>query len=257
MPVIAVGSVSGSPGATTLALDIARRCGENSLLIELDPDGGSLAARLDLAIRPGLTELAGAARMGIEVDDVWRYAQPTTFGVAVVVAHPAAEQTTAALRAAARHICTAIARLGETVTVVLDVGRLRPGSPALGAASAAGHTLVVADNSVEAAVSLTHRGQLLSACPTPLVVLNQPRPYSMVDIAAASGQQVWGVVPHARTRREQRQRDVALDELVSLVVLTEAGNPAQQLDTPSPGRAPGRAAGQSTVQPAFVLGANT
>ena len=57
MTVIAVGSVHGSPGATTLALDLARLCarspGREVLLIEADPDGGCLAARLDLAVKPG------------------------------------------------------------------------------------------------------------------------------------------------------------------------------------------------------------
>jgi len=38
--VIAVGSVHGSPGATTLALDLARTLDGEVLLIEADPDGG-------------------------------------------------------------------------------------------------------------------------------------------------------------------------------------------------------------------------
>ncbi len=256
MTVIAVGTVCGSAGASTLALDIARRCGEGSLLIEVDPDGGSLAARLDLTIRPGLTELAGAARMGIEFDDVWRYAQASSCGVAVVVAHPAAEQTSAALRAAARHICDAIASPDATLTVVLDVGRLRPGSPALGVASCADYTIIVSHNSVEAVVSLSHRNQLLSSCPRPVVVLNQSRPYSIADVAAASGQQVWGVVPHARTRREQRQRQHAVGELVSAMIPNEPGDSAHGIGTVSSGRPLGRSVSQAAVQPAIVHGAN-
>ena len=61
---MAVGSISGSPGATSLAIDLARTCAgaTPALLVEVDPDGGRLAARLDLPLRPGLTELAGAAR---------------------------------------------------------------------------------------------------------------------------------------------------------------------------------------------------
>ncbi len=175
MALIAVGSVHGSPGATTLALDLARRCGGETLLLEFDPDGGTLAARLDLAIKPGLTELAGAARVGIEFDDVWSYAQPTDFGVAVVVAHPAAEQTHAALRAAGQHIANALRHLATEadVTVIVDVGRLRPGSPALGAALAADRTIIVSANSVEAVVSLSHRGALLTACSAPMVVMNR------------------------------------------------------------------------------------
>ena len=216
MTVIAVGSVHGSPGASTLALDLARHCGDGSLVIELDPDGGTLAARLDLAIRPGLTELAGAARVGIEFDDVWNYAQPIDSGVAVVIAHPAAEQTQAALRAAAHHICAAIGQVAATssVPVIVDVGRLRPGSLALCAATSADHTLVMSHNSVEAVVALTHRRQLLSTCGAPIVVLNLARPYPAADIAAASQQQVWGTCPAGGSRRDQRRRYEALDRLI-------------------------------------------
>jgi MinD-like ATPase involved in chromosome partitioning or flagellar assembly len=212
MSVIVVGAVHGAPGATTLALDLARRCGDDALLIEADPDGGSLAARLDLALKPGLMELAGAARMGIEVGDVWKYAQATSLGVAVVAAHPAAEQTHAALRAAAHHIASAVSRLD--VTVVIDVGRLRPGSPALGVAASADHTIIVSDNSVEAIVALTHRAQVISAFGSPLVVLNQSRPYSLAEITTATRQRVWGVVPHASTRRARRSREIGLDGLL-------------------------------------------
>ena len=238
MTVIAVGSVHGSPGATTLALDLARRCGDGALVIEFDPDGGTLAARLDLAIRPGLTELAGAARVGIEFDDLWNFAQPIDSGVAVVVAHPAAEQTQAALRAAAHHICAAIGQLAVAsgVSVIVDVGRLRPASLALCAATAADHTLVVSHNSVEAVVALTHRGQLLSTCGAPLVVLNQSRPYTADDIASASRQQVWGACAHSGSRRDQRRRSEALDRLVVDFVQPSSAKAEAVTDVPPPRR---------------------
>ena len=119
MTVIAVGTVNGSSGATTLAYDLTARAGNGALLIEADPDGGCLAARFDVALKPGLMELAGAARTGIDADDVWRFAQTTRDGVAVVVAHPSAEQTNAALRAALGHVLTAVA----------DVDTKRPSPP--------------------------------------------------------------------------------------------------------------------------------
>ncbi len=212
MAVIVVGSVHGSPGATTLAFDLARQAGPGALLIEADPDGGVLAARLELALKPGLMELAGAARTGIEADDLWKFAQLSSTNVAVVAGHPAAEQTSAALRAAIIHISSAAALLDTTV--VIDIGRLRPGSPSLGASASADHTLIVSDNSVEAIVSLTHRAQLLNGCAAPMVVLNQDGPYTPEEIASASHQCVWGVVPPARSRRDERQRASAIGELV-------------------------------------------
>jgi len=215
MSVIAVGSVHGSPGATTLALDLARLCprpaGHDVLLVEADPDGGCLAARLDLAVKPGMTELAGAARVSVSADELWSYAQPTALGFALVVAHPAAEQVQAALRAAVSHIGAA---LGDIVGhVVVDLGRLRPGSPALALAARADRTVVVSANSVEAIVSLHHRAQLLHSIGDPLVVLTAAKPYSASDVAAACGLNVWGAIA-ADTLRSGRRRARDVQRLV-------------------------------------------
>ena len=216
MTLVAVGSVHGSPGATTLALDLARLCarppGSEVLLVEADPDGGCLAARLDLAVKPGMTELAGAARVAISVDDLWSYAQPTDLGVAVIVAHPAAEQVQAALRAAVNHV--GIALRDAAGLVIVDVGRLRPGSPALALAALADRTLVVSANSVEAVVSLHHRAQLLRSVGDPLVVLSAVKPYSISDVATACGLDVWGAIGPNTRRAGRRRRARELRRLV-------------------------------------------
>ncbi len=215
MAIIAIGSLHGSPGATTLAVELVRSCGADALLIEADPDGGCLAARLDLAIKPGLTELAGAARVGVRAEDLWRFAQRSVCGVAVVVAHPASEQVHAALRAAASNIgaaASALSSLGHHI--VIDIGRIRSGSPALGLAAAADHVLVLIDNSAEAVVTVTHRTQLLSGFSAVAVVLSDAKPYTADEIEAASGQAVWGVVPHGRTRRGKAVRVRALQQMV-------------------------------------------
>lgn len=222
MTLIAVGTVNGSCGATTLAYDLVARAGNGALLIEADPDGGCLAARLDVALKPGLMELAGAARTGIDADDVWRFAQITRDGVAVVVAHPSAEQTNAALRAALGHVVSAVA--GVDTIVVVDIGRIRPGSASLAAAASADHTIVVSNNSVEAIVALAHRSQLLSACASPAVVLNSAQPYGVAEVADATHEFVWGVIAAARTQRQQRSRDAALDALLRELCVSDDGN---------------------------------
>lgn len=216
MTLIAVGSVHGSPGTTTLALDLARLCaqaaGDDVLLVEADPDGGCLAARLDLAVKPGLTELAGAARVAISADDLWTYAQPSDTGVAVIVAHPAAEQVHAALRAAVTQIGAA---LRDTAGyAIVDVGRLRPGSPALALAALAERTLIVSANSVEAVVSLHHRASLLRGAGEPLVVLSAAKPYSADDVAAACGLEVWGAIGPDARRAGRRRRAKELRQLL-------------------------------------------
>ncbi|MCU1399852.1 MAG: hypothetical protein JWN62_2961 [Acidimicrobiales bacterium] len=218
MSVVAVCSLHGAPGATALALDLARLCGDGALLVEADPDGGCLAARLDLAMRPGLTELAGAARVGISAADLWRFAQPIGGGVGVIVGHPAAEQVQAALRASVQHVGTALR--GSSGHVVVDVGRLRPGSPAMGLAAIADTTLVVAENGIESVVAVSHRAAVLANVAAPQIVLSSSKPYSPADVESASGQRVWGVVPSALqagrgSHRRSRRRALALEALIA------------------------------------------
>src|SRR5262249_61331290 len=62
---IAVASVKGAPGVTTLALGLAALWPElGAVLVECDPDGGDLAARFGHHPDPGLASLAAAARTG-------------------------------------------------------------------------------------------------------------------------------------------------------------------------------------------------
>ncbi len=210
MTVIAVASLHGSPGATSLAVDLARHCGD-ALLVEADPDGGCLAVRLDLGTRPGLTELGGAARTNIDTDELWKFAQQTAFGLSVIVAHPAAEQVHAALRAGALHVGAALRRL--TCHVVIDVGRIRPGSPSHALLAAADHTVIVSHNNVEAVVSLRDRAAILRGVPAPIVVMSSSRPYAHKEIEAAVGQRVWGTISTRTGRRGLRQRERDFDRL--------------------------------------------
>ncbi len=204
MTVVMLGSVHGSPGVTRLALDLAAVEPDSTLVLEADPDGGCLAARLDLAVRPGLIELAGSARAGASADDLWRFAQGGPGQAPVVVAHPAPEQVGSALRAAGQHIGRALRDVATGGRhVVVDVGRLRPGSPAMVLLAAADHVVVVADNSTECAVALAHRSQLLRGVCNPIVVLNRNRPYTDHEIEAACGVRVWGCVPAGARRRDK------------------------------------------------------
>ena len=212
MTVIAVASVHGSPGATSLALDLAHRSGD-SLLVEADPDGGCLAARLNLGARPGLTELGGAARTNIDADELWRFAQQTSSGLSVIVAHPAAEQVHAALRAGALHIGAALRRL--TCHVIIDVGRVRPGSASHALLAAADHTVIVSHNTVEAIVSLRDRAAILRGVPAPIVVMATSRPYAGTEVEFASGQSVWGTISTRPGRRHVRQREREIDRLLA------------------------------------------
>jgi hypothetical protein len=160
---VAIGSVGGSAGATALAVSLARTWPKPCVVVEADPDGGRLAARLELAVRPGLVDLAGAARRGDQPDSaLWRFAQRDRRGLAVVPCHPAAEQVQALLRSTAEPIarwCTSC----DEHDVVLDVGRWRPGAATSTLARAAHRRVVVVRGEPEDVVALVHRRDLLAA----------------------------------------------------------------------------------------------
>jgi MinD-like ATPase involved in chromosome partitioning or flagellar assembly len=199
--VLTIGSVAGSPGATSLALALAAAWPRRSLVIDADPDGGRLAARCDVPVRPGLTELAGAARTGLsDPGDVWRFAQRSPLGVDVVVAHPAAEQVASALRAASAPIADALLRL-DGVDVIIDVGRVRPGTLAGPLLSAADRRIIVTGTRLDDAVALTHRLDLLDGFGGADIVVGGGGDHSASELAHVLGRTVLSSRPGRRARR--------------------------------------------------------
>ena len=145
MSVVAIGSLRGSPGATTLALasvSVWERPGRAAVVVEADPDGGVLAARLGLGHHPCLTELAVRARSGARAELVWDAAQVRPGGGPVVVSHPSPDQCHATLRSGGTRLAEVLHALTDHDAIV-DVGRLRPLSPAVPLVEAADVVLVV------------------------------------------------------------------------------------------------------------------
>lgn len=145
--IVAVCADKGSPGVTTLATALGMAWPGRRLLLEADPSGGDLAfwaRHADtgqlLADRPGLLALAADARTGLPAEVLPRYAQPTTWGVPVVVGPPSA-QAYAPMRA----LWPAVAEVsaGWHGTAIADLGRLQPGNPAISVARAATAVLVL------------------------------------------------------------------------------------------------------------------
>lgn len=204
MTTVALGSVGGSAGATALALALAQAWGGPCVLVEADPDGGRLAARLELAARPGVADLAAAARRGGRPEPaLWRFAQRDRSGVAVLPCHPAAEQVCALLRAAAEPLaawCTACV----DHDVVVDVGRWRPGSPSLPLARAADRRLAVVRGEPEDIVALVHRAELLQALGGVDVVV-MAGTYGRREVAQVVPWPVAAEVPARATRRAARR----------------------------------------------------
>lgn len=196
MTLVAVGSPHGAPGVTTVAVGLARAwwaAGRPALLLEADPDGGVLAARLGVSPRPGLTELAGRARADLDPDAFDDLAQPLPGGLPALLAHPSAEQTAAALRVGAARVAGALAADG--CLAVVDVGRVRPATPARPLVEAAAVVVVVTRPDAGSLAVLAHARRLLPPAERLAVVLVGDRPYPPGEVAAALELEVAAVLP--------------------------------------------------------------
>ncbi len=196
MALVVLGANRSSPGVTTACLALAAawaRPGRQPLLVEADPDGGVLAARYELAARPNLTELAGRSRAGLRPHDAWDHAQTLPGGLPVLVAHPSAEQTQAALRTAAARLGEHFAMI-ERTDVLVDAGRLTPGSPVLPLLEWAALLLIVVRPRVDEMAALAQRlPNLRALAPIELVLVGR-RPYGPAEVAETLGVEVAGVL---------------------------------------------------------------
>ncbi|MEU7171480.1 MULTISPECIES: hypothetical protein [Micromonospora] len=127
---VMVASVSGAPGVSTAAVGVAALWPNMpGLLVEADPCGGVVAARFGVPQEPGLAALAAAARHGLPAAGPAQFVQALPLGVHAVVGPGAAETAAGAVSVLAGQ---PEALAGLAPVVVIDGGRLYPGSPAHG-----------------------------------------------------------------------------------------------------------------------------
>ena len=176
MSVVAVASLHGAPGATTLAAALASIV-PGSVLIEADPSGGVLAARCGVPREPGLLTLA-ADRDG----DLSAHVQQAG-GMSLVPAPESAEQASLVLRSSG-------AVLGEHARTAawafVDVGRLGVDDTVAALLDAADALLLVCEPTVEQLAVLAARLPALQRR-QPFVVLVGDRPYGAADVARELG----------------------------------------------------------------------
>jgi len=157
---IAVCSDKGSPGVTTVALALAAGWPDPAHVVEADVYGGDLAVRLrtrwgaPLPPTPTLLTLAAAARSSSDPDLVGRYAVAFTPRLRVLPAHLVAEQATG-ITQSWQPLAKALA--ASSTDVVVDLGRVHSGSPAIPVAAAADALVVVARASPESLIHLRER----------------------------------------------------------------------------------------------------
>jgi hypothetical protein len=144
---VAVGGEKGSPGATTTAVALAAAWPGSAVVVEADPGGGDLALRLRLpsgeALPPTPTVLTLAAAARQHVGDpqlVVRHASGMSDHMGVIPGPMMAEQS-AGIAGSWDPLAAALSR--SAIDVIVDVGRLDTGSPAMPVAAAADVVVIV------------------------------------------------------------------------------------------------------------------
>lgn len=138
---VAFGSVR-SCGVTTVALAVAATWPSERrvLLVEGDPAGGTLAAASEWSAEPSLVSLAASARRGGDPELVREHCHRLPGDAAVLAAPALGEQA----RNALGMLGPLLDRLGERDgDVLIDCGRLDPGSPSVALWERAERSLLV------------------------------------------------------------------------------------------------------------------
>jgi hypothetical protein len=196
MTLLALASVHGAPGVTTMALTAAAVAAETGTtwLVEADPSGGVLAARCaGLHGSPGVEALAYPDRRADP--DLALAAQP--FGALAVVVGPYDPARASAALARPRVPWTSVL-FGTDGLVVVDAGRVHPGSPADGLLLAADTVwLVTHPEGVDLVVAAERRDRALADGARSVgLVTSGAGAYSPNRLSAELGAAWFGAVPH-------------------------------------------------------------
>ena len=234
MTVIALASVKASPGVTTSLLALAATWPDQRpvLLVDADPDGGSLAARTGLPTEPGLASLAAAARRTLRAGELDRHTQPLPGGLPAVVGPADAEHASRALELLGGPLATVL-RSQEDRDVLVDCGRLRASSPSGPLAAAADVLVVVARPRLDELQHLRPAlPRLVAAGARPALLLVGDGPYPPGEVAAALDVPVLEALPHDPAAADQlsgqRRRAGRLERTA---LLRAARTVAEQLTT--------------------------
>lgn len=201
---VVTASVKGSPGVTTFSVALAASWpAARRVVVEVDGSGGDLAARFGLRPSPGLVSLAAEVRSVSRPDGeaVWRHAHSIGNGLFVVPAPPAAPEATGALAAMTPSSGLAVLRRAAAdpeVLVVLDCGRLDPGSPAAWLAEAPDALVVLAGARADDLSHLPSRLRTLGRGCRQRRLMLVGDGYPTAEVERELGARIAGRVPHDR-----------------------------------------------------------
>lgn len=228
MSSVALLSVCGSPGVTTTAVAMWERASVPAILVEVDIDGGCVAARHGLPIRPGLLEvLAGGDDADEDGEDVVSCA-PWCFGSIIepgwrgLVAAPTdAHLVTAALQEWDSSLCRVLERGTPGGIVIFDAGRFRLSSAVRAVVTAVDHRLVLVRPWAEDIAILATATHRLDEIGSWLPVVVGSGPYRPGEVAEALARPVeW--IPTLRYGSVRRY-GAAIDHLHDEIVDTTYG----------------------------------
>lgn len=201
MAYIAFASAKASPGVTTAVAALAATwpADRELVVVELDPAGGDLAVRLDLAPEPGLVSLAAAGRRELTGQTLLAHTQtlPDVDGGEaaprrVLVGPVSADQAGASLSALRGSLARA---LGEVeADVLVDCGRLDPASPAYDVATSAALLVMVARPVVAEVHHLAARVRARGRGAVSLLMVGD-QPYPVTEVAETVGADPLATLP--------------------------------------------------------------
>lgn len=196
MSVVALCSLKGAPGVTTLALALTAAASTDVAagLIEADPAGGDVAGFIGLSTEPGVITLAASCRRPDAPLDFGPHAQALPAGGWVIVGSTDPVQQSSAIAGFGGRLAEAVRQSGWVGFV--DCGRWSPQSMAARQVREADYTLVVIRPSIGQIEALRTRvADLRNATAGRVgVVLTDTAPYGAEDIELAVGLRVLGVV---------------------------------------------------------------
>ncbi|WP_424187624.1 chromosome partitioning protein [Actinokineospora sp. G85] len=246
---LALFSVAGSPGVSTLALGLAAHwpAPQRALLVEADASGGDLAKLFALPTTPGLLTLTTAAHAVSDPDLVWEHSLIVRGGLRAVVAPPDAVRAQATLtrflhERGGADLLVEVAEVPGTA-VIVDCGRLTPDSPAVDLACRADVALLLTGTRTD---DMTHLAAARLPVPHPMVLLVGDG-HAVKETVRETGIQPLGSVPDdprgaalLRGRRAPFDRDVdgaaasALGRTAHTIATVLAAHPAPPASTTVP-----------------------
>ena len=198
MSIIAVGSAKASPGVTCLSVGLGlsweSTTGRRAVLVEADGDGGVLAARFGLSSTPSLVELSGTARHELTIDRLQASCQPLAGQLPALLAPGCGQTATLVLSTLTQRLVEGLGRLDD-IDAVVDVGRVRPDSPAVELIKHCDLLVLVVRPHFDQLVPLVHQARRVVSddIPTALVCVGD-RPYPPTEMAKASQLHLLGVM---------------------------------------------------------------